>query len=260
MMNLSEILSVYPPLLQVHREFVLREYLQYKILEILFESRFSDKFCFLGGTCLRLVHGSQRFSEDLDFDNIGITESEFSEVADLIRKGLEQEGYQIEIRQVIRSAFHCYIRFPRLLFEQGLSGYKEEKILIQLDTEPQHFDYTPEIFTLNKFDVLTSIRTTPPDLLLAQKFAALCLRKKTKGRDFYDITFLLSKSIKPDYNYLAQRLDAPNAETLRERVNTLLGQVDLNEMLTDVRAFLINPADEKRIRLFPEVFKQADLG
>lgn len=71
MMNLSEILSFYPPTVQVHRAFVLREYLQCKILEILFESRFAGKFCFLGGTCLRLIHGGQRFSEDLDFDNFG---------------------------------------------------------------------------------------------------------------------------------------------------------------------------------------------
>jgi len=260
MMNLSEILSAYPPSVQVHREFVLREYLQYKILEILFESRFAEKFCFLGGTCLRLVHGNQRFSEDLDFDNFGITEGEFAQVADLIQKGLEREGYQVEMRQVIRGAFHCYIRFPGLFFEQGLSGYKEEKILIQLDTEPQHFDYKPQHFTLNKFDVTTKILTTPTDLLLAQKFAALCQRKRTKGRDFYDIVFLLSKSIKPNYAYLTQRLDAPNVEKLRERVDALLEKTDLNNMVNDVRAFLINPADEKRIRLFADVMKQADLG
>jgi predicted nucleotidyltransferase component of viral defense system len=260
MVNFSEILSAYPPTVQVHREFVLREYLQYKLLEILFESRYAGQFCFLGDTCIRLVHGSQRFSEDLDFDNLGITGGEFQEVAALIKKGLEREGYQVEIRQVIRSTFHCYIRFPGLLFEHGLSGYKEEKILIQLDTEPQHFDYAPESFVLNKFDVTTRVLVTPPALLLAQKFAALCLRKRTKGRDFYDIAFLLSKSVTPDYAYLAQRLDAPDAGRLRERVDFLLSKTDLNDMVNDVKAFLINPADEKRIRLFPDILRQADLG
>lgn len=260
MINLSEILSAYPPPVQVHRAFVLREYLQYKILEILFESRFAGKFCFLGGTCLRLVHGSQRFSEDLDFDNFGITERDFTHTGEIIKKGLEREGYMVEMRQIIRSAFHCHIRFPGLLFDQGLSGYREEKILIQLDTEPQHFDYAPQLFTLNRFDVTTQIYTTPLDLLLAQKFTALCKRKRTKGRDFYDIVFLLAKSVKPNYNYLAQHLDAPNAEKLRERVDGLLEKTDLNSMVNDVRAFLINPTDEKRIRLFPDILKQADLG
>lgn len=259
MLNLTEILTNYPKPLQIHRAFILREYLQYKILEIIFESKFATKFCFLGGTCLRLIHGNQRFSEDLDFDNFGITELEFSEVADIIQKELTLQGFQIEMKQVIKSAYHCHIRFPGLLYEQGLSGYKEEKILIQLDTEPQHFEFKPESFLLNKFDVTTKIFTTPLDLLLAQKFTALCRRKNSKGRDFFDIAFLLSKSIRPNYDYLAVKLDAPNPAALRERVAALLARTNLEKMLDDVRAFLINPNDEKKIRLFPEIIEHAVL-
>lgn len=75
MLNLTEILSAYPEGLQIHRAFVLREYLQYKILEILFDGPYASKFCFLGGTCLRLVHNNNRFSEDLDFDNFQLNEA-----------------------------------------------------------------------------------------------------------------------------------------------------------------------------------------
>ncbi len=154
MLNLSEILKAYPESLHIHRSFILREYLQYKILEILFESRYANKFCFLGGTCLRLVHNNPRFSEDLDFDNFQITEEEFSQVSVSIQTGLEKQGYQVEMKQIIRGAYHCHIRFPGLMFEQGLSGYREERILIQLDTEPQHFDFQPENFVLNNFHLI----------------------------------------------------------------------------------------------------------
>ncbi|HIP32001.1 MAG TPA: hypothetical protein EYG86_04490 [Crocinitomicaceae bacterium] len=41
---------------------------------------------FLGETCLRLVHNQQRFSEDLDFDNFNLTDSEFSEISVTIEK------------------------------------------------------------------------------------------------------------------------------------------------------------------------------
>lgn len=44
MLNLTEILSAYPESLQIHRAFVLREYLQYKILEILFDGPYASKF------------------------------------------------------------------------------------------------------------------------------------------------------------------------------------------------------------------------
>lgn len=260
MLNLNEILSFYPGALQIHQSFVLREYLQYKILEILFDGPYASKFCFLGGTCLRLVHNNNRFSEDLDFDNFNITESEFSAVSAGIKSGLERQGYLVEMKQVIRGTYHCNIRFPGLLFEQGLSGFRTEKILIQLDTEPQHFDFKPEIFVLNKFDVTSTIFVTPTDLLLAQKFAALCLRKRSKGRDFFDIVFLLSKSVKPNYDYLQMKLGVSNAEQLRDRVRALYAQTNIEEMVSDVSPFLFYPADEKKIRLFLPIVEQADLG
>jgi len=209
--------------------------LQYKILEILFEGRYANKFYFLGGTCLRLVHNNLRFSEDLDLDNFQITEEEFSEVSSSIQKGLEKQGYQVEMKQIIRGAYHCHIRFPGLMFEQGLNGYREEKILTQFDTEPQHFDFQPEIFVLNKLDVTVSIYTTPLDLLLAQKFTALCQRKRSKGRDFFDIVFLLSKSVIPNYDYLNMKMGVSSSAQLRDQVRTLCAKTDMEEMVADVR-------------------------
>lgn len=260
MVKLAEILKVYPKELHVHRGFILREYLQYKILEILFEGPFASKFCFLGGTCLRLVHNNSRFSEDLDFDNFQITEIEFSAVSEYIKTRLEKQGYQVEIKQVLRGAYHCYIRFPGLLFEQGLSGYRTEKILIQLDTEPQQFDFQPQYYVLNKFDVTTHIFITPVELLLAQKFTALLMRNKSKGRDFFDIVFLLSKGIKPNYDYLQMKTGIADANQLRQRVQELCSRTNLEEMVADVSPFLFYPADEKKIRLFLPIILQSDLG
>jgi hypothetical protein len=96
--------------------------------------------------------------------------------------------------------------------------------------------------------------------LLAQKFTALCLRKKSKGRDFFDIVFLLSKLVKPNYEYLKMKLDVSNASQLREKVKHLCADIDLEEMVMDVRSFLFNPTDEKKIRLFLSILEQSDLG
>ncbi|MEM9895478.1 MAG: nucleotidyl transferase AbiEii/AbiGii toxin family protein, partial [Bacteroidota bacterium] len=123
----------------------MKEYLQCKILQAVFDSSaYSDKLCFLGGTCLRLVHENTRFSEDLDFDNFDLSEDDFKSISSVIRKDLEKEGYEVEIKNTYKDAFHCYIRFPRLLHREGLSGHHEEKILIQLDTEPQYFNFKPD--------------------------------------------------------------------------------------------------------------------
>ena len=135
MLDLSQIATYYPPALQPFRRFILREYLQHKLLQLIYESSYADRFTFLGGTCLRIVHGNQRFSEDLDFDNTGITEADFDALSRVVEAGLEREGYQVEMRLVMKGAYHCHIKFPALLFQQGLSGYEQEKILIQLDTD-----------------------------------------------------------------------------------------------------------------------------
>lgn len=139
MLDLNQIVQQYPAPLQPFSRFILREYLQHKILQLIHDSAYADRFTFLGGTCLRIVHGNQRFSEDLDFDNTGISETDFESLATVIVDGLRLEGYEVEMRLVLKGAYHCHIKFPALLYQQGLSGFREEKILIQLDTEPQHF-------------------------------------------------------------------------------------------------------------------------
>jgi predicted nucleotidyltransferase component of viral defense system len=259
MLTLAEIEKNYPPELKGFQRFILREYLQHKILQIIFDSPYANKLCFLGGTCLRIAHGNTRFSEDLDFDNFSLGEDAFESVAVILKKYLEQEGYEIEMRTVYRGAYHCYIRFPEILYKEGLSGYREEKILIQLDTEPQHFAFTPTRYILNRFDVFTQIFITPPDILLAQKFYAVCNRERNKGRDFFDITFLLSLIDAPNYEYLRLKLGITNATQLKERILEKCKTIRMEDMAKDVQPFLFHPEDIKKILLFPELIRQSKL-
>ena len=255
MLSLKEIQKYYPENLHAFKNFMLREYLQYKILEIIFESKYADKLCFLGGTCLRIVHNNTRFSEDLDFDNFNLSETDFIEIAKIIEKQLSRQGYDIEIKNVFAGAFHCYVRFPKLLFNEGLSGYKEEKILIQLDTEPQNFNYQPEKLILNKFDVFTSINTTPKDILLAQKFYALINRKRKKGRVFFDIIFLL-KTTRPNFDYLKQKVKINNEIELKEKVLFEISKINLSEISKDVQPFLFYESNIKQILFFDKYINQ----
>lgn len=259
MLSLPEIEKQYPNHLKPFKRFIVREYLQYKILEIVFESKFANKLCFLGETCLRIVHNQQRFSEDLDFDNFNLNNAEFIEISKQIKNKLSKEGYSVELKNVFKGAFHCYIRFPKLLYNEGLSGHKEEKILIQLDTEPQGFDFKPDKFIINKFDVFTLINTTPKDILLAQKFYAVINRKRKKGRDFFDIVFLLGTGTTPNYDYLKLKANINNQQDLKERVFNVCNQLDMQKMAKNVAPFLFNQKDVKQIILFKEYLSQVKL-
>jgi len=259
MLTLSEIEKNYPENLRGFKRFILREYLQYKLLQILFDSEYANELCFLGGTCLRIVHGNTRFSEDLDFDNFTIAEDTFAKVSGVLKKQLEQEGYDVEMKTVLKGAYHCYIRFPEILYREGLSSHREEKIFIQLYTEPQHFDFVPEKYILNRFDVFTQIFITPLKLLLAQKFYAVCNRERNKGRDFFDIAFLLSLIDRPDYNYLEFKMGVCNEKQLKERIIEKCKSVNMQDMAKDVQPFLFNPRDIQKVLLFPDLIKQAKL-
>jgi len=259
MLSLKEIKAFYPESLHPFERFTLREYLQYKILEIIFESPFASKLAFLGGTCLRIIYANTRFSEDLDFDNFHLSEEDFKGISGIVKSELEKLGYEAEIRNVMKGAYHCYIRFPELLYQQGLSGHKEERILIQLDTEAHDFSYQPDKPILNKFDVFTQIFSTPEELLLAQKFYAIINRKRNKGRDFFDVTFLLSRGIKPNYEYLNFKLGIQSPDDLRNQTLEKCAALDMNEMAKDVEPFLFEAKDMKKVLLFPELLKQAIL-
>jgi predicted nucleotidyltransferase component of viral defense system len=49
-MSLEQIARQFPAHLGLQKQAMLREYLQCVILEILYESAFAEKFCFLDGT------------------------------------------------------------------------------------------------------------------------------------------------------------------------------------------------------------------
>ena len=119
MISIRQIEQAYPERLRGFKRNILREYLQYKILEIIFNSGLAHRLSFLGGTALRIVHENNRFSEDLDFDNFKLSENDFMRLTKEIQNGLQKEGYDVEIRAVMKSAFRCYVKLPQVLFDNA---------------------------------------------------------------------------------------------------------------------------------------------
>jgi len=251
MLELNQIESYYPEALRVFKKNILREYLQYKILDIIYDSKFAAMLNFMGGTAIRIIHGGSRFSEDLDFDNLNLTKEEFENLGELIGKRLALEGYSIEIRNVLKDAYHCYINFRSLLFDNKISPHIQEKLMIRLDTEPQGIAYTPEKVVINKFDVFTRINVVPVDMLLSQKIFAILNRKRAMGRDFFDAIYLFSRT-EPNFDYLKYRLKINNLFDLKNKLLSKCDQLDFKLLARDVEPFLINTGDTKKVLLFRE--------
>lgn len=258
MLTLEQIEQNYPENLQPFKRNLLQEYLQYKILEIIFNSEYANKLAFLGGTALRILYDNNRFSEDLDFDNFNLSEKEFIDLANVVKNVLSKQGFDVEADNVFKGAFRCKIKLPKILFSNELSSMAGEKLVIQIDTAPHDFSFVAEKKILNKFDVFTSIFAVPSDIMLSQKIYAALNRKRAKGRDFYDIVFLLSFT-KPNYEYLKEKIAISNPVSLKNKLSEVIGALDFKELARDIEPFLFSPGDSKKLEMFPEFIKQAKL-
>jgi predicted nucleotidyltransferase component of viral defense system len=249
MLELKQIESFFPEHLRHFKRNLLREYLQYKVLEAVFASQYGQKLVFMGGTAIHIAHGLPRFSEDLDFDNRGLTKDDFNALTQSVAKKLALEGYSIQTSASFKEVFSADIKVTGLLFNEGLSGHQDEKILIKLDAQPQNFKYSAQRIVINKFDVFTSISVVPVDILLAQKFYAILARKRAMGRDFYDAVFLAGKA-KPDFVYLKERAGIKNKEMLKLALLEHCAKLDFKLLYRDVEQFVFSPEDAKKVLLF----------
>jgi len=254
MIDLNSLEKLYPENLRPFKRFILREYLQVKILECIFNSPYSSQLSFLGGTALTLVHNNKRFSMDLDFDNFVLSSKDFDDLIEFVVNKLELIGIRTEARNVYKGGYRSYLKFPELLYGLGLSPLHDEKILIQIDTTDQPYKYKPEKYLLSKFDVLTHTNVTPTAILLSQKICALMERKTTKGRDIYDIIFLFART-QPDFAYLGKKKGISDLIDLKKKLLVFVKGLDLADLANDVKPYLFAPEDVSKILLFEEFIK-----
>jgi len=251
MLDLKEIGSFYPEYLRPFKKNLLREYLQCKILEIIFSSKFGGNLCFMGGTAVHLIHANTRFSEDLDFDNQGLNKGDVKKLTALIRRKLGLEGYAVEIKNVFKKAYCVHIKIKNILFEYGISGHKQEKLLIKIDAEPQRFEYRGDKVILNRFDVFTRVNVVPVDILLSQKLYAIFNRKRVMGRDFYDAIFLSGKT-RANMDYLKAKVKIKNGDDLKKKLLLRCAGLNFKSLVKDVEQFVFRPGDAKKILMFTD--------
>ena len=234
------------------QKYLLKEYIQLRILDFLSTTPFIKKIVFIGGTNLRLVKGIDRFSEDLDFDCKDLSKEEFMDMTDTVMSFLKRDGFRVEARdrEIKRlTAFRRSIHFPELLFELGLTGHKEERFLIKVESEDQQVDYKPVLVNIKGCGLYFPFPVPPDGILCSMKISAMLSRGK--GRDFYDVMFLLAQS-QPDYNFLTRRFNIHNMQELKTSVFKILETVDLNVKKRDFEHLLFNKRNSERILSFGE--------
>lgn len=237
------------------QKYMLKEYIQLLILDYLSTTPFTKKITFIGGTYLRLVKGIDRFSEDLDFDCKDLSKEEFIEMTDAVITFLKRDGLRVEVRDRENkklTAFRRNIHFPELLFELRLSGHREERFLIKIESEDQQIPYKPEVVNIKGCGLYFPFPVPPDSVICSMKISAMLSRRK--GRDFYDVMFLLAQT-QPDYSFLAEKSNIHNLGDLKTVVSQTLKKVDLNTKKRDFEHLLFNKKNSERILSVGEFFQ-----
>lgn len=141
MIQLDAIKNYYPKYLSnniIYNKYMLKEYILLMILDYLSTTPFIKKIVFIGGTSIRFTKNIDRFSEDLDFNCKSFSKDEFIQMTNGIVKFLH--NYGLNVAEKISDnkklkAFQSNLHFPKLLFQMGLSGHKEERFLIKLNVK-----------------------------------------------------------------------------------------------------------------------------
>ena len=207
---IKEWLEEYKPANQEAAEQALREIMQEIALAGLQRSGFFERAAFYGGTALRIFHGLQRFSEDLDFSLLEVN-PDFS--LEPYLRGIEAEfkalGVTVSIEEKDKTATtnvdSAFLKsdttwkeliIKEILPQEAVKMRPTIKIKIEVDTKPPLGFETEEKLLLKPFSFYTKCFTLSD--LFAGKMHALLFRKwkgRVKGRDWYDMEWYIKKGI-----------------------------------------------------------------
>ncbi len=236
-----------------------REIMQKIALAGLYRGGFFNKAAFYGGTCLRLIHGSERFSEDMDFsllegvDDFNISDY-FKNVIDefsLAGKEVVIEKKKKSLKSQIESAF---LKEGTEIYDLSFSTQRKIKIKIEVDTKPPGSFDTEYKLLLQPFAFMVRCFTLPS--LFAGKMHALLFRtwrNRVKGRDWYDLVWYVQKGISLHINHFYERAkqtgdltDYPAVSVLKSLLHQKIENSSIEMIKADIAPF-IKDSEETQI-------------
>ncbi|MDD4974099.1 MAG: nucleotidyl transferase AbiEii/AbiGii toxin family protein [Bacteriovorax sp.] len=232
----------------------LKEITQEVALYSLYKAGFFQNACFLGGTSLRILHGLDRFSEDLDF-SLWKEDQAFS-LDDYLDKAMvymNAYGYDLSFDKKDLSDKAVQSRFLKddsiknvLTFQHIKDTRSKIKIKIEIDTNPpvgadRSVEYVnfPLDFPVSAYDLKSC---------MSGKIHALLCRPYVKGRDWYDLLWYLSQDVTPNLAFLKNALfqTGPwqnkeiewNDKFIKDELRKKIASIDWKKTREDVRKFL----------------------
>lgn len=240
----------------VEEEQATKEIMQEIALYGLWRAGFFKVAAFQGGTSLRILHGLQRFSEDLDF-MLQTPDPEFDWSVYLARllECFEEYGLQSEalprgrMDRAVRTAVLKNNSFVNQLNLRFYKGHADRKITIKLEVDAN--PPAGSVYDYKYLDFPTDFEICHQDLAgnFALKIHALLCRPYLKGRDWYDFNWYIRQGVSPNLPHLRNALiqHGPwagqdsltiDADWVREELQKKIDNIDWAAATADVAPFL----------------------
>ena len=231
----------------------LKEELQFYVLNFIYHHPEYNKWVMYGGSALRIIHGLDRMSVDLDFEvSCEITKS----FLDKLKK--EIEDHFSRTHNAHPDFFTAKIVAGRgllLKFNAGKAlnlGHPSNQVHIKIDLN--HFNASKtatERRPINQSQFSFVVVTYNMSALMASKVAAIFLRGtrgvgkvfyEEKGRDIYDLLWYMNNKIVPDLDYLTAKnvKEAKDLRTLFDKLTIKMNGVSDANLRQDLLPLFVN--------------------
>lgn len=250
----DNMLSAYSVTTEQERCNAIFEVNQQVILAGLYNGGFFDVAAFYGGTCLRIFHGLQRFSEDMDFSLLAPDDKfDFTKYFQPIIDEFAIVGREVEIKKKDKKSFgkveSAFLKDNTDVYDLSFQTDKSIKIKIEVDTQPPLNFRTEQKLLLQPHSFMTRCFTLPD--LFAGKMHALVYRgwkNRVKGRDWYDFEWYVRHNVPLDFAHLAERIRQFNNEEIGQaafmaQLKDRLASTNINQVKNDVLPFVRNPKE-----------------
>ena len=247
-------LSQYDMTTEQNKRNAVFEVNQQVILAGLYNGGFFESAAFYGGTCLRIFHGLQRFSEDMDFSLLTQDANfDFSKYFQPIIDAFALVGREVEIKKKDKKNFgkveSAFLKDNTDVYDVTFQTEKTIRIKIEVDTCPPMNFNTEQKLLLQPYSFMTRCYTLPD--LFAGKMHALVYRSwknRVKGRDWYDFEWYVRHNAPLDFAHLAERCRQFNNEDItpeqfKDKLKERLRTTDIKQVKDDVLPFVRNPKE-----------------
>ena len=254
---LEQMLNHYSAKKELHKEDALLELLQEIVLCGLSRAGFFRDAVLIGDTALRLFHGLDRLSEELDF-YVAKDKQElaFEGFLPLLRKEAEAFGLRASLEEEKKSKRSDLVFRHYLLLEEdgcrfGVPGISSVRICMRiLRTSSEYagtehrFRLLPAPYEICKYD---------DSSLFAEKLYAILGRTRKaqlSGKDLYDYAFCIGRNIPVNLRHLRRLLikshllgdrDPFGEEQLKKILKERFQGIDYRKAVEEVLPFLQDP-------------------